>query len=595
MTQKSANDNTRQDALDRFQHFLDEEERRRGQDDPQAAFEAYWSRARAALFVNTCSTGRDTLDAVIAAVWNGEDPTEAWTGPVNLIPPLSRQREVVVVEDGEFRLGVKRSAEAVSSESAGPPSKKAKSKREAKSGKLKSAKASTEGEPGEAAADNKASVNGARGKAATTATPAQSDDEEEVEEAQTADLPTLGFELAEGVPRQIRKDLFRVFHRAATKDKPPFRLAYPWSGVHLWYDPAKYPSVHLAHWRFWNAHRPTFWQCAIHPPLPAGARQNYYRKQKMKACRARLQFLSICIEAWGYVAFLKLLDEGSTRLLWLGGRPGRHSPNGTKANDGVDQDLAALFMSDRERYHRRIKAALDPKKIDEDGFTSVVDLLLQTSALDPDKDAQSRLSDRALARVCADLVAEKPFDISWVPDALKPMYKKVRNHPRILTVTMPDKLFEPKVPPYKPKESRTPGFSPFLNAKTNAYTATAPRKGGTVTFPSSSPSGDKAVSTKGGDRNSKAVNKSQPKSTEVASVPKVKRTVTAKELFGDGDSGSDGENSDAVGDTTVTAEEEAIGADSNSDSEAEEDSKPPPPSPTAVKRATKTRSSSKSS
>lgn len=557
--------------MERFQRFLDAEEQRQEQDDPQAVFEAVWSRARGALFVNAGSTGRDTLDAVITALWNGEDPTGAWMGPVNLMPPLAQQREVAMVDDGEFSLSGKRPAEVSPSGSAEPASKRAKGKPKSSSKSDKSPatpKAAAAKDPATTA--DKESAAETKPKAAKAPQKTASSDELTMLTSDT-DLPTMGFELADGVPQQIRKDLFRVFHRAATKDRPPFRLAYPWVGVRLWYDPEKYPNIHLLHWRFWNGHRRAFWQCAVHPPLPAGNRQNYYRKQKMNACRARLQFLSCCIEAWGYVAFLKLLDAGNTQLLWLGGRPGRHSPNGTKENSGVDQDLAVLYAQDPDRYRRRLKAALDPKKIDEDGFASVTELLEQTSALDPDKEANSRLSDRALARVCSDLIAEKPFQAAWVPDSMKPVFKKLRNHPRILAITISDELHEPKVRPFKPKESKLPGFSPFRRAD-KSYTALAPLKGGVVTFPPAA--------------NNTAV---------VVPVPQGSPTVSNKDLFGEDDADSDDAKSDASDDEVVAEDGEvASGAEEDSD---EEESDPQPSTSTKAQRAPrtpKTRSHSKS-
>lgn len=562
--------------MERFQRFLDAEEQRQEHEDPRAVFEAVWSRARGALFVNGASTGRDTLDAIMTALWNGEDPTDAWEGPVNLLPPLSRQREVAMVDDGEFSLCGKRSAEVSPSGSTEPPSKRAKGKQRpsSKSSKTPAAtKAAATADTEDATSEEAGVGQEGKAKAATKGSKAADPHDETTEQAAEADLPTMGFQLADGVSPQIRKDLFRVFHRAATKGRPPFRLAYPWSGVRLWYDPEKYPKVHLAHWRFWNSHRRTFWLCAIHPPLPAGNKQNYYRKQKMNACRARLQFLSGCIEAWGYVAFLKLLDEGNTQLLWLGGRPGRHSPNGTKENSGVDQDLAALYVQDPDRYRRRVKAALDSKKIDEDGFASVTELLDQTSALDPDKEAHSRLSDRALARVCSDLIAEKPFRDAWVPDTMKPAFKKLRNHPRILSISISDELHEPKVRAYKPKESKLPGFSP-LQRSDKSYTALAPVKGGVVTFPPASVVQD---------------------TTEVVPDPQGSPTVSSKDLFGEDDSDSDDAPSGASDGEVVAEEgEEPSGAEEDSD---EEESKPPPSAPTKVKRAQRTpetRSNSKS-
>ncbi|ETP00752.1 hypothetical protein F441_21903 [Phytophthora nicotianae CJ01A1] len=67
-------------------------------------------------------------------------------------------------------------------------------------------------------------------------------------------LPSYDFakllEVNPSAPRVVRTAIAIVLHKAEEAGKIPWRLAYPWSGRPLWYDPAENQDIHRAHWRF---------------------------------------------------------------------------------------------------------------------------------------------------------------------------------------------------------------------------------------------------------------------------------------------------------------------------------------------------------
>lgn len=611
----SPRDKARQDAIARFKQLLDEEEGRRqsSEADSYAVQEAYWNRARAALFVNAGSSGRASFDAVMQAVLDGGDSTAAWTTPILLLPPVSRQRELpIVTEDSPSPAGKRSRDDDVDSDE--PATKRLKR------GPTKESK---KGSKSKASSGKKAAPSTAGTAPAPT---------EKVMALAAQDVETLGYELASSTPARVRADLYEVASQAESVNKEPYVLAYPWTGVRLWYNPSKYPDVYLAHWRFWNLLRLTFWRCALHPPLVPGAAQTRYRKRKMRACQARLKFLSFCIETWGFVAFLSLLRSGNTRLLWLGGRPGRHSPKVPKCKAELDQCLGTLYFVDRPRYKRRIAAALDPGTIDQEGYASLVELLEQSTALDPDVDEAGRLSDQALARVRFDWVNNKQFRPCWKTSSLVAAYEKLRNHPDLGALDVEDRLEEPPIPPFEEKEEKQEGFSPYKR-KNGSFTALSPTSGGIVVYPtpaSKTPnqsfesSGDSPVTNRAkGKPAAKTKNSlaAKPKNSPAAEpknspAPKSKKgspvaKVTNALLFGeDGGSSSDEEVDEEVGEEeggegNVEGREE--GGSDASESEVppqsgdEEEEKPPVPSssprkasPAAETRTVCTRSTGKS-
>ncbi|ETL92978.1 hypothetical protein L917_08775 [Phytophthora nicotianae] len=77
-------------------------------------------------------------------------------------------------------------------------------------------------------------------------------------------LPSYGFakllEVNPNAPRVVRTAIAIVLHKTEEGGKTPWRLAYPWSGRPLRYDPADDRDVHREHGRFWITHRRAFWK-----------------------------------------------------------------------------------------------------------------------------------------------------------------------------------------------------------------------------------------------------------------------------------------------------------------------------------------------
>lgn len=581
----SSREKAREDAIARFKQLLDEEEERRQstEADSYAAQEAYWHRARGALFVNAGSSGQASFDAVMEAALNGGDTTKAWTTPIVLLPPISQQREVPNVTDDSSSPSGKRSRD--DSDDQDEPKAK-RSKKESKKG------------------SKKESTSGKKAVIGTVPAPI-----ERVMALAAQDVETLGYELANSTPAQVRKDLYEVASQAAASNREPYMIAYPWTGVRLWYDPSEYPDVYLAHWRFWNVLRPTFWRCALHPPLVPGAAQARYRKRKMRACQARLRFLSFCVETWGFVGFLNLLNATNTRLLWLGGRPGRHSPKARKGSVELDQCLGTLFFTDRARYKRRIAAALEPRTIDQEGYSSVVEFLEQSTALDADVDEAGRLSDGALARVRFDWVNDKRFRPRWKTEGLEAAYEKLRNHPEISTIDVEDQLESPAIPPFGDKEAEQEGFSPYKR-KNGTFTALPPTSGGIVVYPTPASVAPNQSSKSGGNGPSSKSTKNSPaakpkKNSPAARPKKGSRSakVTNALLFGDDGGSSSDEEVDSEEDGEVDTEAREVEGGDASESEVPpqpddaEEEKPPSPASSPPKTKTspvRTRSTAKS-
>ncbi|KAG3251063.1 hypothetical protein PI124_g4317 [Phytophthora idaei] len=101
------------------------------------------------------------------------------------------------------------------------------------------------------------------------------------------------FDLPEDVEDQIHQDLDRLITEAAKKDKTPPRVAYPWKGQRVWYDPAMYPLLHQKCWLFWMRFRYVVLLLALYPPTNNAVAR---RKLKASALPTRLQLLSAFIE-----------------------------------------------------------------------------------------------------------------------------------------------------------------------------------------------------------------------------------------------------------------------------------------------------------
>lgn len=62
--------------------------------------------------------------------------------------------------------------------------------------------------------------------------------------------------------------------------------------------------MHASHWRYWNDYHPKFWDWQVNVPLKPSNAQTQRRKAKMMAAVARVRFLNICGENWGYFGFI---------------------------------------------------------------------------------------------------------------------------------------------------------------------------------------------------------------------------------------------------------------------------------------------------
>ncbi|ETP16271.1 hypothetical protein F441_09107 [Phytophthora nicotianae CJ01A1] len=134
-------------------------------------------------------------------------------------------------------------------------------------------------------------------------------------------------EVNPNAPQDVRTVIAIVLHKDEEAGKIPWRLAYTWSGRPLRYDPGENRDIHRAHGRFWMTHRRAFWKWAFHVPLETTSAQSNRCKLKMRATLARLSFTRVCIETWGFYAFLEKLEK-RPEMFWLGGQPGKSSRGG---------------------------------------------------------------------------------------------------------------------------------------------------------------------------------------------------------------------------------------------------------------------------
>ncbi|EEY62936.1 uncharacterized protein PITG_23021 [Phytophthora infestans T30-4] len=175
-------------------------------------------------------------------------------------------------------------------------------------------------------------------------------------------------------------------------------------------------------------HRRAFWEWALHAPLVTAAAMPQRRKLKMRAVQARWAFTSICIETWGFYAFLEMLEK-RPEMYWLGGQPGRATRHGRPYNGPIAEDLATLKQKDKERYGATLENALDPSNIDTYGYPSMRSLFESTDALNPDADEKSRLSLAALARVRRDTMSSTKPNVTWAGEKNEePWQALVNNH-----------------------------------------------------------------------------------------------------------------------------------------------------------------------
>ncbi|ETL44751.1 hypothetical protein L916_04995 [Phytophthora nicotianae] len=160
-------------------------------------------------------------------------------------------------------------------------------------------------------------------------------------------------------------------------------------------------------------HRCAFWEWAFHAPLETTTAQPNRRKLKMRASHARLTFTSLCIETWGFYAFLEKLEK-RPEMFWLGGQPGKSPRGGRQPQGPIAEDLVVLHDKDQARYKATLENAHNPAKIDAYGYPQVLSFLEFTDALNPKVIAKNRLSMTALARIRQDLTSGIKLKTSWI-------------------------------------------------------------------------------------------------------------------------------------------------------------------------------------
>ncbi|KAI9981834.1 hypothetical protein PInf_009613 [Phytophthora infestans] len=396
-----------------------------------AADVCFWLAMRDVLAINEGTVGMGILDEIAAAIIQGSGKaSDALTGPVMILPSPSRQHaRGKPPQDSRFAR-----VSLPAPQNARPGSGKKK----------------TQGSQG----------TSSQGRKDRSSPP--------------FDFP---FELADRTPPRVRHDLEKIYQEAVLLGLEPFMLAFPWRGSVLWYSPFDFPLVHVAHWRFWNGNRARFWDWQLNaPPKNSCAR----RKAKMLALVARVRFLSVCIETWGYYGFLELFERCTSRrrLMWMGGQPGRNTPDAKSYRGPVIDSLTRLFQHDQEGYVRRIRGALKPFGIDEGGFATMTELLFHTGALDPNSaKADSQLSDRALARVLHDVKSKAKHASHWVGDLSDGVWHALTHCPRLkkLEVKVARELRDgtlkaPRIAPFDSSEADQDGYASF--ERTNgAFTA----------------------------------------------------------------------------------------------------------------------------
>ncbi|KAE9003295.1 hypothetical protein PR001_g18012 [Phytophthora rubi] len=305
-----------------------------GEDGVLVSQHEFWVDFRARVARNGSSTGLEALDDLTMAMFNGDDAA-VLTGAVVLLPAPDTMAEGTAPYHPLF------SPEAASPHASG--------KRSAP-----------------------------RGSGKAKSLPAKKQRKAPTKAIFTFNLPSF-------TPAMIKIALANIIQVATSRGLAPFRIACPWAGQWCWYDPKKYPELHLQHYRSWMRHRAIFFACALN------------------------------VEEFGYYGFLELFEDGShDNLMWMGGKAAKHCPGAKKAEGLPPEDLATLLSKDQVRYVRVLESASDPTAIDEDGYSSIPELLEQASLVDPTRKPHLRLSNRALARIKQDLADRPPPVPNWV-------------------------------------------------------------------------------------------------------------------------------------------------------------------------------------
>lgn len=419
--------------------------------DATAIKTAFWTEMRQALATNKASIGLKHLDALAEALIDGNSVSKL-PGVVVLLPDPDDQETAQAPAHARFQSNSVTSKSTDTSAKSRKSSSKRSSMTQADTRKTKRAKTTS------------STPNTSPGRLSTALS---------------------GTLIDPAAPKRVLSDLAKIYREAQKQGKEPFRLAYPWAGNRLWYNPVKFPAVHVAHYRFWMVYRKAFWESAINAPLRSEAAYAARRKAKMNATRARLGFLSFCIETWGYYEFLKLFENGRAHhnVLWMGGQPGKQASKSkaVKGDQGpVVDDLALIYRRDQGHYDQIIAGALDPDRIDANGYTSVPRLLELTKAIGPEtRPVDNRLSDRALARIRQDITSDATAEPQWCPEPLTGLWLELEGHKRIKDLQanierdLADNEYKlPTAPDYDSRLDKDTDFSDFEGE--NGFTALRP-------------------------------------------------------------------------------------------------------------------------
>ncbi|EEY63262.1 uncharacterized protein PITG_15498 [Phytophthora infestans T30-4] len=110
----------------------------------------------------------------------------------------------------------------------------------------------------------------------------------------------------QAAPAPVRCAIAAVLAKAEALGKKPWRLAFPWTGRPIWYDPIKFCHVYRAHRRFWMTHRRAFWEWDLHAPLATAAAMT--QRQRYDATLANALDPST-IDTYGYPDLRSLLES----------------------------------------------------------------------------------------------------------------------------------------------------------------------------------------------------------------------------------------------------------------------------------------------
>ncbi|EEY67595.1 uncharacterized protein PITG_18429 [Phytophthora infestans T30-4] len=225
--------------------------------------------------------------------------------------------------------------------------------------------------------------------------------------------PHFSVDLPTGVDATIERNLERLVKISEGQGKTLPRMAFPWKGYRVWYDPKYHLEHDWKHWRFWMCFRLRFLPLALYPPSEYAAA---HRKLKASAFRARLQLLSAFFEEMGYCGMLTAFEDAvHDNLMLLGGRAAKNASGADDDSNSPDQeDLGVLLKRYRRRYDQAIANALDPFEVGSSDYHSIPELLKTGQAIDPTRLKNLRLSDKALARIAMDVSGSNPPKESWV-------------------------------------------------------------------------------------------------------------------------------------------------------------------------------------